>query len=66
MSDPHAHASRDASEITRRPKGRSERVQRQVFEAALTILTRDGRVVITDDWGPVRPSAPQADRKSVV
>ncbi len=49
MSDPHAHASRDASEITRRPKGRSERVQRQVFDAALGILVREGRVGLTMD-----------------
>lgn len=49
MSEPTPRASHDASEITRRPGGRSERVQRQVFEAALTILTRDGRVALTMD-----------------
>ncbi|MCB9658183.1 MAG: TetR/AcrR family transcriptional regulator [Polyangiales bacterium] len=43
MSAPSPRASASASEIARRPKGRSERVQRQVFDAALAILARDGR-----------------------
>ena len=76
MSALHPRASLDASEITRRPKGRSERVQRQVFEAALTILTRDGRVGLTMDaiaheagvhkttlyrrWGSVEPLVREA------
>ena len=49
MSALTPRASVDASEIARRPKGRSERVQRQVFDAALTILARDGRSALTMD-----------------
>jgi AcrR family transcriptional regulator len=43
MTTPPPRALSDAPEITRRPKGRSARVQRQVFDAALAILARDGR-----------------------
>ncbi|MBK6579996.1 MAG: hypothetical protein IPG17_28205 [Sandaracinaceae bacterium] len=47
MSAHPPRAAHDAAPIARRPKGRSERVQRQVFDAALTILARDGRVGLT-------------------
>ena len=38
---------RDDDEKERRPRGRSARVRRQVFEAALAILVRDGRPAIS-------------------
>lgn len=49
MTPPGPRASTNASEVARRPNGRSARVQRQVFDAALSILARDGRVGLTMD-----------------